>query len=189
MSDELENFARQRRLINELVQTNMDSFLNYGFLSLQWWLLLAFLILPWVLWLKIARKHRLLETVLVGTIVIILTTLHDWVGYNFNFWDYPVEIVPLLPGALPFDLSVVPVAYMLLYQFCLTWKSYLIGLGCMTFIYAFIGEPFANWMELVVYFKWSSIYSVIYYIFTGVVVRASVDKLAAVSIPAQRVKG
>jgi hypothetical protein len=44
-----ENMERARELITALVQTNMERFIEYGgFLSPQWWLLLAFLIFPWL---------------------------------------------------------------------------------------------------------------------------------------------
>lgn len=45
---------------------------------------------------------------------MMITILLHWVGYNLNFWDYPIEFVPLLPGALPFDVSMISVPYMLL---------------------------------------------------------------------------
>jgi hypothetical protein len=49
-----ENMERVRELITALVQTNMERFIKYGgFLSLQWWLLLAFLIVPWLTWVKV----------------------------------------------------------------------------------------------------------------------------------------
>lgn len=66
--------------------------------------------------------------------------------------------LPLVSGALPFDLSMVPVSF-------------------MTVLYAFIGEPLSNWLQLIIYIKWSIFYSVCYYIGTGISVKAFVDKL------------
>jgi hypothetical protein len=168
---------RARELINALVQTNTEQWLQFGLLSYQWWILLLFLTVPWIIWVKTVDKKRVLEIILLGTLVIIPTTLLDLVGYNLHFWDYPIEILPLVPGALPFDLSMVPVAYMLLYQYLRTWKSYMTGLLGMAVLYAFIGEPFSNWIALVIYLKWRYIYSFVFYILTGVTVRVTVEKL------------
>ncbi|MGM7722075.1 CBO0543 family protein [Metabacillus sp. Hm71] len=51
-----------------------------------------------------------------GTIIMITTTLLDVVGLQYRFWDYPIAFLPIIPRAFPFDFSMVPVAYMLLYQ-------------------------------------------------------------------------
>jgi hypothetical protein len=176
----LDDFIRERELINELVQINEAQF-HFGYSSVQWWTLLAFLIVPWIIWIRVVDKERIHQILLIGTIVIIITTLFDFIGYYFNFWDYPIEFLPLIPGGLPFDLSMVPVPYMLLYQFCRSWKSYGMGLLCMALIYAFIGEPFANWLLLVTYIKWSNIYSIFYYILVGTSVRVFAEKLNSLS--------
>lgn len=181
MDYKTENLLRARELINQLVQTNTERFMEYGFLTYRWWILLAFLIVPWVIWIKVADKKRMLEILFVGTLVIVITHLFDLVGYNLDFWDYPVELLPLVPGGMSFDLSMIPVAFMLIYQFYPTWKSYCIALLCMTVVYAFIGEPFAIRLELVIYIKWSNVYSVAFYILTGVAVKALVEKLKGMS--------
>jgi hypothetical protein len=183
MDEKSENMMRARELINELVQTNIERFNYYGFLSVQWWILLSFLVVPWIIWIKVADKKRTLEIVLVGALVLIVTIILDLVGYYLSFWDYSIEILPLIPGGFPFDFSMIPVAYMLIYQYFKTWKSYCIALVCMSLIYAFIGEPFSNSLELVIYIKWRYIYSVEYYILTGITVRAIVAKLTRMSVP------
>jgi hypothetical protein len=170
-----ENMERTRELIAALVETNMERFIDYGFLSPQWWLLLAFLVIPWLIWAKVVDKQRILEILVVGLFVALVTKLLDLVGYNLNFWDYPIQIIPFVPEAFSFDLSMIPVAFMLLYQYFKTWKSYFIGLVCMSVAYAFIGEPFCNWILLVVYIKWKYTYSAVYYIVIGIIVRALVE--------------
>lgn len=172
-----ESLQRTQQLISALVQTNIERFYKYGFLTPQWWLLVAFLIVPWIVLIIVIDKKRKLEIISVGMFVAIVTKLLDLVGYNLNFWDYPVQLIPLVPEAFSFDMSMVPVAYMLMYQYLKSWKSYCIGLLCIALMYAFIGEPFCNWIGLVVYIKWKYIYSVLYYILLGITVRAIIRSL------------
>jgi hypothetical protein len=175
--------ARSRKLVHELDQNDLERWLQYGVFSYRWWLLVAFLIFPWIIWAKLADKSRRMEILLVGTLVMVITMLLDVLGYNLDFWDYPVELLPLgVPGALPFDLSMVPVAFMLIYQYCRTWKCYLPVLLSMAAVYAFIGEPLAIWLELVLYIKWRVYYSFVYYILLGIGVRALVGKMSRVYI-------
>lgn len=172
-----ENMVQATRLITELVQTNMERFVKHSFLSPQWWLLLSFIIIPWLIWTRVVDKKRKLEIVVVGLLATIITKLLDLVGYNLRFWDYPYQIIPLVPEAFSFDLSMIPVAYMLLYQYFKTWKTYCIGLVCLSIIYSFIGEPLSNLLMLVVYIKWKYYYSTVYYIVLGIFVKAVVENL------------
>lgn len=174
-----ENMERERELLVELVQTNMERFAEYsGIFVPQWWLLLAFLIVPWIIWSKVVDEKKKLEIVTVGLFAALVTTLLDIVGYNLQFWDYPIQLIPLVPEAFAFDLSMVPVAYMLLYQYLKTWKSYVIGVLCMSAVYAFIGEPFCNRIMVVSYINWNYAYSAVFYIVTGFAIKAIVSRLA-----------
>jgi hypothetical protein len=165
-------------LITALVQINIDRFYQYGgFSTPQWWLLLAMFTVPWLIWMKVVDKQRKLEIIVVGLLVALATKLLDLVGYNLKFWDYPIQMIPLVPEAFAFDLSMIPVAYMLLHQYFKTWKSYCMGLICMSLVYAFIGEPFCNWIMVIVYIKWKYVYSALYYIVIGIIVRMTVEKL------------
>lgn len=57
-----ENMEKARELVTALVQTNIERFMNRGgFLSPQWWLLVAFTIVPWVIWVKIVDKKESLN--------------------------------------------------------------------------------------------------------------------------------
>ncbi|MEH7500250.1 hypothetical protein [Cytobacillus firmus] len=78
---------------------------------------------------------------------------------------------------------MVPVAYMLLYQYFRTWKSFILAQIIMALTYAFIGEPFSEWVELVYYYEWRYSYSFIYYIIVGIVTRALILKLGSLSKP------
>jgi len=78
---------------------------------------------------------------------------------------------------------MVPVAYMLLYQYFRTWKFFITALIIMALTYAFIGEPFCEWVELVYYLEWRYSYSFIYYIIVGIGTRALLLKLASLSKP------
>lgn len=177
VNEKYENLWKLREVENKLIRAELETWLNNEFLTFHWWILVAFLIFPWVAWFLLANRHRLLETVLVGLMVIIPTTLLDAVGNDLSFWSYPTQLVPLTPRAIPFDMSMVPVAYMLMYQYFKTWRSFLIALVCMAGTFAFIGEPISHLLELVVYIKWKYVYSFIYYIVLGISIRSIVLKL------------
>jgi hypothetical protein len=119
----------------------------------------------------------MLETTLFGTLVIIVTTYLDSVGNEIGLWVYPTQLIPLSPEAIEFDYSIVPVGFMLLFQYFRTWKSFVIALISMAAIFAFIGEPLSHLLEAVLYIKWTYFYSFVYYITIGVLIKVILDKL------------
>ncbi|MFD1735228.1 CBO0543 family protein [Bacillus salitolerans] len=177
MSSKYENLEKVNALENEALRHDVNGWLVYDFLTFDWWLLLVFFTLPWLIWIKYVDRNRIIEIFLFGMFIIKITTLTDILGTELNFWKYPTSLIPIYPRAFPFDISMVPVAMMLLYQYFTTWKTYFISLFVMASSFAFIGEPFCVWQELVIYTNWHYFYSFVYYIVLGILIRAFVEKL------------
>ncbi|UCZ53849.1 hypothetical protein LGQ02_03430 [Bacillus shivajii] len=170
------------KLRSEITQLRTESWLNYEVFTWNWWLLIVFLIVPWIIWIKFVDRNRIFEVLLFGMIAISITLYLDAVGDELLFWVYPITFIPVGTIALPFDVSMVGVAYMLVYQYFTTWKSYIIALVVMAGIYAFIGESFAHWAELVYYPKWTFYYSFIYYILKGLLVKCLMERMRKMSV-------
>lgn len=175
--DKLKVLERVHQLEQEAFHLDRQGWFQYEVFTFEWWILVIFFIAPWILWFKLANRTKILEIVLVGTLAIIPTTLLDSMGLHFNFWVYPTQLIPITPRAIPFDMSMVPIALMLIYQYFETWKSYTIALLFMSLLFAFVGEPFSVWMDLVKYINWNYFYSFCYYFLLGVSIRALLIKL------------
>lgn len=176
-----ENLEGVRFLEDELFMLDARGWLENEFLTWEWWILLCFFVVPWIFWFVMKKRKWFVESLLFGMIVMNVTLLLDTVGMQFSFWEYPVEFLPVIPRGFPFDVSMVPVAFILLFQYFQTWKSFIIAQVIMAIAYAFIGEPFCEWLHLVRYFKWNYLYSFVYYIILGIVVRALILKCMMVS--------
>ncbi|QOR67155.1 hypothetical protein IM538_03110 [Cytobacillus suaedae] len=163
------------------VKQDINHWLNHEFLTWNWWFLVAFILIPLVIWIKVVDRKRILEIMFVWTLVIIPTSYLDAIGVDLKFWVYPVQFVPITPRALPFDVFMVGVTFMLLYQYFSTWRSYLIALFIMALLFAFIGEPISKRLNLVYYIKWKYHFSFFYYVLLGVTVRAIVLKCKKLS--------
>jgi hypothetical protein len=159
------------RLEVKAFRLDLEGWLKTELFTWNWWILVAFFIFPWILWAFLADKNKLMETTLFGTLVIILTTYLDAAGIDLEFWRYPVQLIPLTPRAVSFDMSMVPIAFMLLHQYFEGWKPFTIALVITAAIYAFIGEPLSIWLGLVQYINWEYIYSFFYYVVIGLLIR------------------
>jgi hypothetical protein len=171
------NVGVVNRIEQEMIHIDSKTWVEYEVFTWNWWILTSLFIFPWLIWAKLAKRESIVEALLFGSIITIATTLFDLIGEQLGAWAYPTVFIPVMPRGLVFDLSMVPVAYMLIYQYFVSWKSFLIALVIMAILYAFIGEPFANWAELVFYKKWHYIGSFCYYITAGVVTRLVVTRL------------
>lgn len=176
MNENLKAALKLSEQHNNNVKQNMNHWLNHELFSWNWWLLVALTVIPLIIWIMVVDRKRLLEILLFGTLIIILTSYLDAAGFDLMFWVYPVEFMPLTTIAIPFNVSMVSVTYMMMYQFFNSWKSYSIALISMAIIFAFIGEPVSKLLNWIHYIHWNYYYSFLYYIVIGILVKVIVNK-------------
>jgi hypothetical protein len=152
----------------------------------QFWLLIAILTLPWILWWKFVDKRRFLEIVIYGLLVTIVVTTLDEVGCQLNWWDYRFDIEPLFPRLIPVNATMLPVIYMLVYQYFSRWKSYIIANAILAAIFTFIGEPFMVKTGIYVLLEWKHIYSLPIYFLLTIIFKAVTNLIVRVQLRAER---
>lgn len=138
---------------------------NHCVFSFQWWLQIILLFAPWFLWWKLVDRKRLVEILLYGLLVMIITTYFDAIGSELTLWAYPYKITPVFPRLITVDLSVLPITYMLIYQYLSgNTKHFLIATILISGIFAFIAEPLLIWLKIYKIYNWNHIYSFLIYI-------------------------
>lgn len=162
----------------QLTYIRIENWLNQDLFSWQWWLLVVVLLVPWFIWWKfIVEKKRLLEITLFGTIVLIISSYLDAVITEFGLWSYRVWVIPLWPRLITADFTVIPVTLMIIYQYFRTWKYYIIAMFIISFLFAFMGEPFLTWINVYELHGWKHIYSFPIYIAIGILIKYLVQTL------------
>lgn len=161
--------------IVELRKRMWDLLFNYWYseslFSFNWWFLIGTTLLFFSAWLILLDKKRIIEIsalgLLIGTIVFML----DTIGITVVLWSYPDRIFPVAPSTVEIHKVHLPIIYMLLYQYCKTWKGYMLGLVIASAVFSFILEPITVWLGIYVIHNWKYIYSFPIYIVIGVVTR------------------
>ncbi|RVT62592.1 CBO0543 family protein [Niallia taxi] len=125
---------------------NTDSLINYWIeysnpLTWQFWVLVAILLVPLaILYIKI-DKSKVFLIGFYGYSVHVFFTFIDVYGINSGYWHYPYQVFPALPS-ISLDTSMVPVAFMLVYQWTLNnHKNYYLYTIITAAIFAFILKP------------------------------------------------
>lgn len=162
---------------NKLNEMTMDNWINSFVFSLKWWILLALTIIPWFLWWKIVDKSRITEILLYGFFIVSISTFLDVIGWNYSLWFYPDTLLALCTPLVPIDYTLLPILYMIAYQYFSSWKSFSIVLLIMSFSFAFVWEPLAETLNIYKPLKWHHVYSFFGYFLLGFFLRGVVLKI------------
>lgn len=83
----------------------------------RWWMAVALIVLPWLIWFFVRKKECTDRLLYAGFFVMIFSSALDMVGIALNLWYYPVNVFPIMPEFIPFDICALPVATMLCIQY------------------------------------------------------------------------
>jgi len=147
--------------------------------TIQWWMLLLVFIAPWIVWWKLVDKSRTGEILSYGLLVSLLSATLDETGIALHLWTYTKTLLPLCLQMKPPNISLLPVLYMLIYQYFPRWKSFIIAGTVMAAALAFLGEPFLIWFGIYQVFTWKHIYSFPLYIALAAGLKLLVDAMFA----------
>lgn len=103
--DNYEYMEKVYKLEQKAFHLDIEGWYQNEIFTCRWWVLLAFLIVPWLIWAKVAFRTKLLESILFGSLIAIITIYLDVLGVKLNFWDYPTQLFPIMPRGISFDMS------------------------------------------------------------------------------------
>ncbi|HWP97711.1 MAG TPA: CBO0543 family protein [Syntrophomonadaceae bacterium] len=158
-------------LEKQLAHARVENWRSEDLFTWQWWLLMAVLFIPWLLWWKYSDKKRLLEIGLFGLIIIIVSSYLDAVLTELGLWLYNFWVGPLNPTLLPIDFSLIPVVYMFIYQRYNDWKHFFIAMLIVSAFFSFIGEASLVWLGIYELHGWRYVYSFPIYAAIGMIAR------------------
>ncbi|MEQ8202064.1 MAG: CBO0543 family protein [Syntrophomonadaceae bacterium] len=162
--------------INRMQETlhalRLQNWLGQDLWSWQWWLLLAALIIPWLIWFRLADRRRIFELLSYGFMAALVTGLVDSAATGMAWVSYPYKLIPAVPCLIPVTFGFVPVSYMLLYQYSHNWKTFLVNSTLFYGAAAFLLEPLARYLGLYELLRWNYLYSFLVYMVIAVVLRA-----------------
>jgi hypothetical protein len=152
-------------------EAGRDFWFNNVVFSNQWWLLVVVTIAPYIVWWKIVDRRRFFEIITYGLLVALFAGLLDAIGVETDAWEYKYDLIPLLDVFITYDITVLPVSYMLIYQYFPKWQSFAIAHIVISFLFAFVAEPLLIWLDVYQLIAWKHIYSVPGYFFLAIFLR------------------
>ncbi|WP_438448833.1 CBO0543 family protein [Gorillibacterium sp. sgz5001074] len=136
--------------------------------TFDWWLLLLYFVVGWFVWWRLADKRKLTELLPLGLYVLLISLSLDMVGAELGLWDYPKMILPWGARLAVVD-AVLPLFYMLVYQYTRSLRGYTAGLVGLSLLFSFVLEPFMVKVGVYRPLQWKHLFSVPGYLFVGLV--------------------
>jgi hypothetical protein len=162
---------------NKLSEVNYYYWVDHALFTFNWWFLLVLFIVPWFIWWNVVDKKRIFEVLTVGLLVMTLCSILDAIGIILGAWIYEVKVIHIVPQLISMDYTVLPISYMLFYQWFPKWKPYIIGHIVLAVLGSFIVEPLFVQMKIYRLQEWHHIYSLPIYIAIGIVVKWTVQHI------------
>ncbi|WP_240374050.1 CBO0543 family protein [Bacillus piscicola] len=119
----------------------------------QYWLLVLMLVTPLIVLFIWIDKRKILLLGFFGLNYHVWFAYANKIGIGLGLWEYPYHLIPCLPS-FSLDASLVPVCFMLLYQWTLHRKKNMyVYAVLLSAILAFIMKPLLVQLHLFHMFK------------------------------------
>ena len=167
-------------ILKHITYARIDNWLDTDINTFGWWLQLVLAILSILVWWKLVEKKRLMELAFYSFTVMTISIWFDEVGYELGLWYYPIDLIPVFPPSTAIDYFMLPIMYGIVYQYCRSWKTFIIATCLLSGIFSFILEPLLVKFGFYVPVKWKFYYSFPIYIGIAIVMKAIVEKIKGV---------
>ncbi|AGT32068.1 hypothetical protein M493_08975 [Geobacillus genomosp. 3] len=136
-----------RSKLHDLLQSYWNDYSNVG--TWQFWLIVVFLVAPVLLLVFTVDRRRILEVFFFGYTVHILWTYAYIALENAMYLSPRYFLTPFLPFALNITASVLPVGFLLLYQYCTNRnKNFYAYTLLLSAVFAFGLASLEQWLGL-----------------------------------------
>jgi hypothetical protein len=130
-----EQFDKIAKSIGNSYRDLIDYWQDWSlYTTFEFWLLVVLFIAPLALAIYKIDKEKIFLIGFYGYSIHMTLGYMDMFGRNLGLWNFPIPIIPVLPG-LVLDSSIVPVTFMMVYQWTLNHnKNY--------YLYSFLTAVF-----------------------------------------------
>lgn len=177
MTGNLAQYAEILKVQKQYHELQYAHWLQYQFLTNQWWMLVGALIIPWIIWWRVVDKTKTGIILAYGIYMMFVVTAMDAIGHALQLWIYPVQLLPVIPDSIGIDWGFLTVLHMLIFQYFPQWKSFLLAETITAALLAFIGEPFAEWIGVYYALHWYHHWSFPIYIAKAVIGKWLIEKI------------
>ncbi|MEG6585325.1 CBO0543 family protein [Dendrosporobacter sp. 1207_IL3150] len=157
---------------SRLVTWELKTFLwQQNFLTAKWWFIAIIIAISYAIWWKFTDKKRIIELLLFGSFIAVCRVIFDDWGINSGRWTYVIDIVPLGVSLFLNDLTIVPLSYMLAYQYSPSWSRFLVTTVILQSAISFAFLPLLSRLGILIIHNWHVGYTFIFMMVVSITMR------------------
>jgi hypothetical protein len=120
-----------------------------SFETWQFWFCALTLVIPFVAYYFLIDRKKIFVISFFGYTYHVFLSYVDAFMSRHNFWEYPYFLFPFLSSNIAIDASLIPVSYLLVYQYTVNKNKnfYLYGF-ILSFIFAFLFAGMLQWLGM-----------------------------------------
>lgn len=138
----IKQFDNIAKSIGDSYRELLEYWLKWSlYTTFEFWLMVILFIGSLTLVLIKIDRDRIFLIGFYGYSIHMTLGYLDMLGRNLGFWNFPIPFIPALPGLI-LDASIVPVTFMLVYQWTLNHnKNYYLYSLLTAVFFAFLFKP------------------------------------------------
>lgn len=150
-AEQWKQFEQLKEVQEQLRTKGMDYWATYSNIDTwQFWVNVLMFIIPLVILYFFIDRKRAFLLGFFGYSHHIIAIYFDGFATRYVFWEYPYKFIPFLPNNIGLDTSLIPVVYILLYQWLLkNGKNYYLYAIIVSAIFSFVLKPILVTFDLV----------------------------------------
>lgn len=138
-----------------------------------YWGVIAVIVVAYTGWYRLTDKRRLADLLLFGSLLAVMRMITDVAGVSSGFWYYKVRILPMAPSIFLYNLTIIPLTFMLVQQYSSNWKQFFVWTGAAcTFVCFGILQTLVR-IDLLVLMHWNYVYAFIVMYIEAIVARGA----------------
>ncbi|WP_100404347.1 CBO0543 family protein [Bacillus solitudinis] len=165
------------KISNQLTDLRWEIWTNYTLFTWQWWMLFGACIVMLVLFFIFVKKEKFLPTIAYLGIIYIINKNLDDVATAMDWYDYRMQLEPIIPTMLPANLFIIPIGLSIIYQRYEKWKSFLISLVIFSGFVSYIALPLMKTVDIYLEKAWNANWSFISLVVMAIVTKLIIDRV------------
>lgn len=162
-------------LSNKVTSMRWEIWTQYTLFTWQWWMLVFLCIGIVVLFVVMIRKENLLKAFAYFGLVYIFNKNLDDLATAMDWYDYRMQLEPIIPTMLPANLFVIPGVLTILYIRSRSWKRYWIAAGGFSIFVSYVALPLMKVVKIYAEKAWNVHWSFISLVSIAVASKLIVD--------------
>ncbi|SFL42107.1 CBO0543 family protein [Pelosinus propionicus] len=142
--------------------------------TVRWWLIIGSIAIAYGIWWKYVNKRYLTQILLFGSFIAVFRLIMDDAGSSAALWSYSVKPLPFGQALFLNDLTIVPLGFMLVYQYCQSWKKFFLWIVIVEAGYSFFLLPILVKFDILRLYNWQYYYTFFIMIIVAIVMRAMI---------------